>query len=79
MSVVAQMSDGKTFVFGIEEGNVERLKEGKPFVKNLKDFGGPDVTILIIYGKDRDDLARQLSPGIRAETKIVDQTKAGEA
>lgn len=64
--------DGKTgpiVGLGISEGNVERLKAGKPISINLKDLGLPDTTILIWYGVDEADCKRQIEGLIGPDTK----------
>jgi len=70
MSVVAKLSDGKTIVIGLEEGNIERLKQGRPFIHKLAQYGLPDIDIVLIYGKDKHDIVRQLQPGIKPETDV---------
>jgi hypothetical protein len=62
--LIARMSNG-VMVLGIDAENVKRLKEGKPILKSLGQFGGTD-DVLIMYGDTLDDveaeLAKQLGP-----------------
>lgn len=55
---IAHASNGM-MILGIDAENVKRLKEGKPILKSLAQFGGTD-DILIIYGETLDDVQRQL-------------------
>ena len=70
MAIVAKMSDGKTVVIGLEDGNIERLKADMPFVHKLGQYDLPDIDIVLVYGKDKHDILRQLKPSIRAETQV---------
>jgi hypothetical protein len=70
MSIVATMADGKSVVIGLEEGNIERLKAGRPYVHKLAQYGLPDVDIYILYGKDRADIVRQLKPMVTDATQV---------
>lgn len=57
--LIARLSNG-VMVLGIDAENVKRLKEGKPILKALSQFGGKD-DILIIYGDTLDDVQRELA------------------
>jgi len=50
-------------ILGIDAENVRRLKDGKPILKALSQFGGKD-DILIIYGDTLDDVQKQLEEAI---------------
>lgn len=78
MAIVARLTNGH-FVIGLEAENIKRIKEDKPFFKRLADYGGPDVTIYLVYGETRDDIVRKLSGGITEDTRVIDETKAGKA
>lgn len=56
--LIARLSNG-VMVLGIDAENVKRLKEGKPILKALSQFGGKD-DVLIIYGDTLDDVQREL-------------------
>lgn len=56
--LIAHASNGM-MILGIDAENVKRLKEGRPILKSLAQFGGTD-DILIIYGETLDDVQRQL-------------------
>lgn len=56
---------------GISEGNVERLKQGKPIVVKLKELGAKeDIEVMIFYGKTEEDMAETLRPYIGEHTKV---------
>lgn len=71
MSITAKLSNGD-FVFGVERENINRLIAGKPFTKNLAEFGGPPINIFIVFGETEADLVRMLSGGVTADTHIQD-------
>lgn len=56
--LIARASNG-LMILGIDAENVKRLKEGKPILKALSQFGGKD-DVLIIYGDTLDDVQREL-------------------
>ena len=56
--LIARASNG-LMILGIDAENVKRLKEGKPILKALGQFGGTD-DVLIIYGDTLDDVQREL-------------------
>lgn len=74
MAIVARL-EGGGFIIGLEEGNIERLKEGRPFHKNLAEFGGPLCDIFIVYGENQSAIMRQLEGMATADTQVIDQTK----
>jgi len=56
--IIARASNG-VMILGIDAENVKRLKEGKPILKALAQFGGTD-DVLIVYGDTLDDVQKQL-------------------
>lgn len=56
--LIARATNGM-MILGLDAENVKRLKEGKPILKSLAQFGGKD-DILIVYGDTLDDVQRQL-------------------
>lgn len=56
--LIARASNGM-MILGIDAENVKRLKDGKPILKALSQFGGTD-DVLIIYGDTLDDVQREL-------------------
>jgi hypothetical protein len=56
--LIARTSEG-LIILGIDAENVKRLKEGKPILKALAQFGGKD-DIVILYGDTVDDLKQQI-------------------
>lgn len=62
---------GKLVGLGIEEGNVERLREGKPIHLDLRDMGiEQPIEILIFYGKTFKDLEALVRPHVGPDTNI---------
>ena len=60
--LIARASNGM-IILGIDAENVRRLKEGKPILKSLAQFGGTD-DVLIVYGDTLDDVQRILENSI---------------
>ncbi len=56
--LIARASNG-TMILGIDAENVRRLKDGKPILKALSQFGGKD-DVLILYGETLADVQAQL-------------------
>lgn len=56
--LIARATNGM-MILGIDAENVKRLKEGKPILKSLAQFGGKD-DVLIVYGETLDDVQREL-------------------
>lgn len=55
---------------GLEEGNIERLKQGKPIYRDLAEFGAPHLgKVVVLWGETTADIERQLAPGMHAETR----------
>lgn len=59
--------DGKTLVgLGISEGNVAKLKEGKPILVHLDEMiPGSNIDILIFYGETEQSMYQELKPMLR--------------
>jgi hypothetical protein len=54
-------SDGQKILgFAITETNVERLKQGDPIYFDLNELGVAGYDVLIMYGKDQEDIGKQL-------------------
>lgn len=60
--LIARASNG-VMILGIDAENVRRLKDGRPIVKALSQFGGTD-DILIIYGDTLEDVQRDLEKSL---------------
>jgi hypothetical protein len=56
--------DGNTYVLGLSEGNIVRLKQGKPIAVDLADLGGRG-RVLIMYGQTE----QHIEAGLRAATQ----------
>lgn len=53
--------DGKSFFgFGITDGNIEKLKEGKPIVIDMSSIGMGDGQMMIFYGPTEQDIIEEL-------------------
>lgn len=51
----------RVFFFGLSEGNVQRLKEGKPIAVAMSQVGGPsDAMVVIHYGETEDAIVADL-------------------
>lgn len=61
-----------TLVLGLEEGNVERLRAGKPIHIHADDLGFVGE-IVILLGKDSNALSEMLSPLIGPNTDVRDE------
>jgi hypothetical protein len=62
----------KLVLLGITEGNVGRLREGKPIHIHGEELNLPGFEIWITLGADEDALAKQFSPLIGPETAVRD-------
>jgi hypothetical protein len=62
MMLIARASNGM-MILGVDAENIKRLKQGKPILKALSQFGGVD-DVLIIYGETLDDIKRELEEAI---------------
>ena len=71
MAILAKMED-RGVIIGLERGNIDKLIEGKPFHKNLAEFGGEMFDIIIIFGETQDDIVEQIKGGIDENTIIQD-------
>ncbi len=54
----ARLGDG-TFLLGIDDENIRRLKEGKPIYVSLAQLGGTDY-VAIMYGPTREAIMKEL-------------------
>lgn len=69
----ATLNNGrKLLLLGITEGNVTRLREGKPIHIHCEDLNLPGVEIVITLGATEDDLAKQFKPLIGPQTTVRD-------
>lgn len=57
--IIAHVVNGP-WVLGLSEENLKRLREGKPILKSLAQFGGPDVDLLIVYGVTEQAIKAEL-------------------
>ncbi len=61
----------RIILLGLEEGNIERLRQGKPIHIHADELGFKGE-IVIILGKDADELRKLLAPMIGPETDVRD-------
>ena len=62
----------RTLIFGLEPGNIDRLKAGRPIHLNAKELG-VDCDVIIFAGGSPEEMARQLG------AKVLDQPSEGTA
>jgi formylmethanofuran dehydrogenase subunit A len=75
IQAAATHPNGRRVIFlGLEEGNVTRLREGKPIHLHADHLGFPGE-IVIILGKDAAALQEQFKPFIGPETTMHDYRK----
>lgn len=54
--------DGEpVYLLGLSSGNLMRLREGKPLLVNLSQFGGPNVKVAVCWGETEEDIVRDLN------------------
>lgn len=71
--IKAKCNDG-TLIFGLSKENVDRLKQGKPILINLKDMGLEDRQVIILYGETEEKMYEDLVDLIDLKkTKIHDE------
>ena len=74
--IKAAAHDEKTkrrlIILGLEDGNISRLKEGKPIHIHADELGFAGE-IIIMYGRTQDDIRRQLEPAIGPDTDVQDR------
>lgn len=79
---VSKTKDGRPLlVFGLEAGNLDKLKEGKPAFHDFAEFGlGHLGQFVIFYGETASDL-RDAFAGLGAvvdeRTRVIDHITAG--
>lgn len=68
--------DRPILIIGLEEGNIERLKEGKPILRDLAEFGVPHLgQVLIVWGQTAADIERELAPGMHDATRRKEEAR----
>jgi hypothetical protein len=73
MSVVARA--GSLVLIGLEERNLEKLREGKPYHRHGAEVGLP-FDIVIFYGKTEDDIVSTMEQLSGPETVTIDTRNA---
>lgn len=58
--LTTQNNGNKLITLGLEEGNISRLKEGKPIYFNLIELGFEGMELMIMYGEDQENIRTQL-------------------
>lgn len=64
------------FVFGLSDGNVQRLKEKKPIVVDMLTLGGPNANVVIMWGPTEEEIAKELNEFILADDVTTDGENA---
>ena len=60
--------------FGLNDDNIEKLKEGKPIRFNLKEMEMDDINIYIFHGKNEETMQEMFQDLIHPDvTKSVDK------
>lgn len=70
MAIVANI--GRVIVIGLEEKNLEKLREGQPFHQYLEDKLGIPHDLVIFYGKTMDDLLKTAEQMKGPDTVVTD-------
>lgn len=61
---------------GLSEGNIQRLKRGEPIHIHFEELNLPHpYELLVFYGATEEEMARELKPMIRPETKVFEDPK----
>ena len=58
------------FIFGLSDANLDRLRDGKPILIDLKKMGAKEGRVLIFAGRTEEHLRDLLGPYIKPETRI---------
>lgn len=66
---VLKATAGDLLIFGLSDGNLQRLREGKPILIDLTQMGSTG-RVLIFHGKTEADLAKLVQPYITPDTRI---------
>lgn len=66
----AQRAARKLIGLGISEGNIKKLKQGKPIHIFGEELGFSNVEIMIFYGATEQKMQEDLSEFIGPETRI---------
>ncbi len=75
----ATTDDGREIVvLGISDGNIARLREGKPIHLHGEEMGLSKIDIWIFAGKDEAALQQMLAPMIGPETVVRDMQKVAK-
>lgn len=66
----AQRGTRKLIGFGLSEGNLKRMKQGRPIHVHGEEIGLLRTEIMIFYGKTEQSMQQDLSEFIGPETRI---------
>ena len=73
-------ADGTKFMlFGLSEGNIKLLKEGKPILVDLAEIGLPHMgKVFIVYGETEEAITKQFKEaGLLSLDDMVDKSRKG--
>ncbi len=68
--VIGSENGVKTIGLGVTSENIELLKSGKPILVKGTDIGFSELEILVLYGKNEEEIGKILEPYITDKTKI---------
>jgi len=60
---------GRIVGLGLSDGNLQRLREGKPILFNLATLGLMDCDVLIFWGATEELMAEQMAQLVGPDTK----------
>lgn len=70
MAIVGRM--GNRILVGLEEKNLEKLRDGQPFHQFLSETIGLPYELVLFYGKTMSDLERMVATNVGPDTVVVD-------
>jgi len=59
IKALGKKGNSPVLFFGLSEGNIDLLKQGKPIIVDLAEMGS-DGTVIITYGKTEIDIMQDL-------------------
>jgi hypothetical protein len=68
---VIKARSGSVAILGLEAGNIDRLKEGKPMLVKLKELGLPDISVVILYGDTHTDIMGKIERELGLKVPVI--------
>jgi hypothetical protein len=69
IKAVAHGADGPLYLFGLSDGNLERLRKGMPILVDLRGLGGVGK-VCICWGETEEKLAREILSTVGAKVVV---------